>query len=51
MHYTIAHMTEKYFDFYYKKKIIHCGDGDEAGISEPVGDEDEIRFLIPFRYR
>jgi len=30
------------------KKIIQCGDG--WGIPEPVGDGDEIQFLIPVGY-
>ena len=25
-----------------KKKLIHCGGGDGAGIPEPIGDGDEI---------
>ena len=33
-----------------KKKFIHCGDGDGAGIPEPVGDIVEIRFLFPDGY-
>jgi len=32
------------------KKFIQCGDGDGAGIPEPVGDEDEIQFLISVGY-
>jgi len=35
---------------FFNKKIIQCGDGDEAGIPEPVGDGDEIQFLIPVGY-
>ncbi|RHN46566.1 hypothetical protein MtrunA17_Chr7g0243591 [Medicago truncatula] len=33
-----------------KKKLIHCGEGDEAGLPEPIGDGDEIQFLIPIGY-
>jgi len=33
------------------KKMIHCGDGDEAKILELVGDDDEIQFLISVGYR
>jgi hypothetical protein len=36
--------------FIFIKKVIHYGDGDEAGIPEPVGDGDEIRFFIPTGY-
>jgi len=32
------------------KQIIQCGDGDGAGIPEPVGDGNEIQFLIPVGY-
>jgi len=24
--------------------MIHCGDGDEAGIPKPIGEGDEIQF-------
>jgi len=30
--------------------LIHYGDGDEAGIPEPIGDGDEIQFVIPVGY-
>jgi len=32
--------------------LIHFGDGDgdEARIPEPIGDRDEIQFLIPVGY-
>jgi len=30
--------------------MIHCGDEDEARISNPVGEGDEIQSLIPFGY-
>jgi len=38
--------------YFLLKKIIQCGDGDEAGIPKPVGDGDgdEIQFLIPVGY-
>jgi len=32
------------------KKNIEYGDGDEAGIPEPVGDGDEVHFFIPVEY-
>jgi len=32
------------------EKLIHCGEGDEAGIPELIGDEDEIQFLISVGY-
>jgi len=35
---------------FFIKKIIQLGDGDEAGIPEPVGDGDEIQFLISVGY-
>jgi len=35
---------------FFIKKIIQCGNGDEAGVPEPVGDRDEVQFLIPVRY-
>jgi len=49
VHYNIAPGAKKYF-YFYSKKIIHCGDGDVAGITEPVRDRDEIRNLISARY-
>jgi len=30
--------------------FIKCGDGDETGIPEPVGDGDGIQLLIPVGY-
>jgi hypothetical protein len=33
--------------FFNKKKLIHYGDRDGAGIPEPIWDGDEIQFLIP----
>jgi len=35
---------------FFIEKIIHCGDGDEAGIPKPDGDGDEIQFFIPVGY-
>jgi len=32
------------------KKIIQCGDMDDAGIPELVGDGDEVQFSILDRY-
>jgi len=51
MYYNITPETEKYF-FFLLKTIMQCedGDGDEAGIPEPVENGDEIRFLNPVRY-
>jgi len=37
---------QKKFLFFIKKSI-QCGDGDGAGIPEPVGDGDEVQFIIP----
>ena len=34
--------------YFLLKIIIRCGDG--AGIPEPIGDGDEIQFLIPVEY-
>jgi len=50
MHYNIALEAEKYF-FFLLKKYIHYGNGDGVGIPEPVGDGDEIWFLIPAKYK
>jgi len=36
--------------FIFIKKVIHCWDGDEAEIPEPVGDGDKVQFLIPAGY-
>jgi hypothetical protein len=41
MSYNISLKAEKVFLFLFKK-MIHCGDRDEAVIPEPVGDENEI---------
>ena len=49
MYYNVAFGDEKNF-YFLLKKIIQCGDGDGAGIPEPVGDGDEIQFLIPVGY-
>jgi len=32
------------------KKMIHCGDENEAAIPKPVGEGDYIQFLIPIGY-
>jgi hypothetical protein len=48
MYYNIVLGAEKYF--YFIKKIINRGDGDGPRMPEPVGDEDEIRFLITIGY-
>jgi len=48
MHYNISLGVKKNFYFYLKKNI-ECGDGDGA-IPEPVGDGDEVHFLIPVGY-
>lgn len=42
-------MTKKILIFFIKKNI-NFGDGDGAGIPEPVRDEDEIQSLIPVGY-
>jgi len=31
--------------------MVHCRYGDGAGIPEPIGDGDEMQFLIPVGYR
>lgn len=49
MHYNISLEVAKNF-YFLLKKIIQCGDGDGAGIPEPVGDEDEVQFIIPVEY-
>jgi len=49
MYYNVALGDAKIFNFLFKK-IIQCGDGDGAGITEPVGDGDGIQFLIPVGY-
>jgi hypothetical protein len=41
MYYNVALRDAKKLLFFIKK-IIHCRDGDGAGILEPVGDGDEI---------
>ena len=49
MYYNVAIGDAKKLLFLIKK-IIQCGDGDGAGIPEPVGDGDGIQFLIPVGY-
>jgi len=49
MYYNIDFEDAKKFLFFIKKNI-QCGDGDGAGIPEPVRDGDDIQFLIPVRY-
>ena len=46
MYYNITIETQEN-SFFNKKKFIHCGDGEEARIPKPIGDADEIQFLIP----
>jgi len=36
--------------FFLLKNLIHCGDGDEAGIPGAIRDGDEIQFLISVGY-
>ena len=50
MHYKISLGVSKKIQFFIKKKFIQCGDGDWAGIPEPVGYGDEVQFLIPIEY-
>jgi len=50
MHYNISLGVAKKLLFFIKKKIIQCGDRDEAGIPEPVGDNDGVQFLILVGY-
>ena len=40
MHYNICLGVAKKKLLFFIKKIIQCGDGDVAGIPEPVGDGD-----------
>ena len=49
MYYNISLGVAKKLQFFIKK-IIQCGDGDGAGIPEPVEDGDGIQFLIPVGY-
>jgi len=49
MHYKISLGLQKSF-YFLLKNIIQCGDKDGAGIPEPVGDGDEVQFLIPVEY-
>jgi len=49
MYYNVALGDAKIF-YFLLKKIIQCWNGDEAGIPKPVGDGDEIQFLIPVGY-
>jgi len=49
MHYIISLGVAKKFLFFIKK-IIQCGDGDEAGIAKPVWDGDGVQFLILVGY-
>jgi len=49
MYYYVALGDAKKLIFFIKK-IIQCGDGDEARIPEIIGDGDEIQFLIPIEY-
>jgi len=45
-----SRVCKKKLIFFIKKKIIQCGDGDEVGIPEPIGDGDEVQFLISVEY-
>jgi len=49
MYYNISLGVAKKLIFFIKKNI-QCGDGDGAGIPEPVGDGDEVQFLISVGY-
>jgi len=46
---ALQHFSRKKLIFFIKKDI-QCRNGDEAGIPQPVGDEDEVQFLIPVEY-
>jgi len=46
MYYNIVPEAEKYF--FLIKKNMHCGEG--VGIPKPVGDGNEIQFLIRVGY-
>jgi len=48
MHYNIAIEAQK--NFFFIKKVYSLRGRDGAGIPEPIGDGDEIQFLIPFEY-
>jgi len=50
MHYNIYLRVAKKKLLFLLKNYIECGDGDGAGIPEPVGDGDGVYFLIPVRY-
>ena len=50
MYYNIALGVAKNLLFFIKKKIIQGGDEDGTGIPKPVGEENEIQFLIPIAY-
>jgi len=45
MYYNVA-LGDAQKLLFFIKKFIQCGDGDGAGIPEPVGDGNEIQFLI-----
>jgi len=49
MHSNISLEVAKKLLFFIKKNI-QCGDGDETGIPERVGDGDGVQFLIPVGY-
>jgi len=49
MYYNVTFGDAKIF-YFLLKKIFNVGRGDEVGIPEPVGDGDEIQFLIPVGY-
>lgn len=50
MHYNIVFEVGKNF-FFFIKKSIHYGDGNETEIPESIGNVNEIQFLIPVRYK
>jgi len=50
MYNNVALGDAKKLLFFIKKNYSICGDGDVAGIPEPVGDGNVIQFLIPVGY-
>ena len=50
MHYNIYLGVAKKTYIFIKKNYIECGDGDRAGIPEPVEDGDGVYFFIPVGY-